>query len=164
MGVEARGLEDLDRGEAMERGQGDKLPLVQAAHGILQFVQLLDQQVVTRRPCEAHRVHHRHDGRGGLRRGDAAARAKPRRTRPGVALRHQRVRSRHLRPQPVLAPSHNAAGEAFVPALGSVPLALARIIDRARRCVEWALASLRLDARLTDQTAPGFRILDQDAP
>jgi hypothetical protein len=90
--------------------------------------------------------------------------AEPWRACPCIALRHQRVRSRHLRPQSILAHSHNAAEEALVPALARVPLAPVRIIGRGLPRVEWALASRRLDICLADQPAPASRIHDQHAP
>ena len=42
MGVEARRLEDLDRRQAVQLRQGDKVPLPQAARRVLQRMKLLD--------------------------------------------------------------------------------------------------------------------------
>jgi hypothetical protein len=49
MRVEARRLEHLDRREAVEFGQRHQLAFAQASGGVLQHVQLLDQQVAARR-------------------------------------------------------------------------------------------------------------------
>lgn len=96
MGVEARRLEDFDRGEAMECRKGNKLAFAETAGDVLQRVQLLDQQVALR-PREASCFQHRRDGRAGLRRDNAPPWTKAWSARPGFAWCHKRVRSRHLR-------------------------------------------------------------------
>ena len=86
MVVEAGDLEDLDRRQAQQLGQGDEMAGAQAAMRVLQRVQMLDQQVAPQRQRADRRQHRRarrirrrpgHAGRSAGHGAPAAAQRQP---------------------------------------------------------------------------------------